>query len=217
MLTKRLNIELIFMVKKKEINTEEQILHAATSIFQRKGMDGTRMQEIADEAGINKAMLHYYYRSKQRLFEAVFTSAINIMAPKIIKIINKDEHLFDKIRNFTDKYITFISKHSFIPAFIIQELNRNPEMIKKIIFSKFEKNSSDILKNQIEALIKKGEIIPIDSEQLLVNIISMSVFPFIAKPLLSAVLQKDKKQYKQFIEERKTHVSEFIINAIKTN
>ena len=66
-------------------------------------------------------------------------------------------------------------------------------------------------------MIKKGEIIPIDSEQLLVNIISMSVFPFIAKPLLSAVLQKDKKQYKQFIEERKTHVSEFIINAIKTN
>jgi len=203
------------MVKKKENKTEELILDAATNIFQQKGMDGARMQEIADTAGINKAMLHYYYRSKQKLFEAVFKSAINLMAPKIIKIIEKDEHLFDKIRNFTDKYISFISKHSFIPTFIIHELNRNPDMIKDIFISKFEDSIKSKLVNQIEELIEKGEIIPIKPEQLLVNIVSMSIFPFIAKPLLSAVLQKNEKEYKQLIEERKTHVAEFIINAIK--
>ena len=182
------------MVKKKENNTEELILDAATDIFQQKGMDGARMQEIADTAGINKAMLHYYYRSKQKLFEAVFKSAINLMAPKIIKIIKKDEHLFDKIRNFTDKYITFISKHSFIPSFIIQELNRNPDMIKKVIISKFEDSVKEKLVAQIDELIKKGEIISIKPEQLLINIVSMSIFPFIAKPLLSGILQKDEKQ-----------------------
>lgn len=203
------------MIKKKENTTEEQILNAATNVFQHKGMDGARMQEIADTAGINKAMLHYYYRSKQKLFEAVFKSAINLMAPKIIKIIETDEHLFDKIRNFTDKYITFISKHSFIPAFIIQELNRNPDMIKDIIISKFENSVKEKLVAQIEELIDKGEIRPIKPEQLLVNIVSLSIFPFIAKPLLSAVLQKDEKQYKQLINERKTHVAEFVINAIK--
>jgi len=160
-------------------------------------------------------MLHYYYRSKQKLFEAVFKSAINLMAPKIIKIIETDEHLFDKIRNFTDKYITFISKHSFIPAFIIQELNRNPDMIEDIIISKFENSVKEKLVAQIEELIDKGEIRPIKPEQLLVNIVSLSIFPFIAKPLLSAVLQKDEKQYKQLINERKTHVAEFVINAIK--
>lgn len=203
------------MVKKKENNTEEVILNAATAVFQKKGMDGTRMQEIADKAGINKAMLHYYYRSKQKLFEAVFKSAINLMAPKIIKIMETDEPLFDKIRNFTDKYITFISKHSFIPTFIIQELNRNPAMIKDIFVSKFDHSVKLKLVTQIEELIKKGEIRPIKPEQLLVNIISLSVFPFIAKPLLSAVLQKDEKAYKAFVEERKTHVAEFVINAIK--
>ena len=202
------------MTKQKE-NKEALILSVATSIFQQKGMDGTRMQEIADKAGINKATLHYYYRSKQKLFEAVFSSAINLMAPKIIAIINTDEHFFDKIRNFTDKYISFVSRHSFIPTFVIQEINRNPEMIHKIVSSKFDTNIQGKLKTQIEDLIQKGEIIPINAEQLLVNIISMSVFPFIAKPLLSAILQKDKKQYEQFIEERKTHISEFVINAIK--
>lgn len=203
------------MVKKKENNTEEVILNAATAVFQKKGMDGTRMQEIADKAGINKAMLHYYYRSKQKLFEAVFKSAINLMAPKVIKIMETDEPLFDKIRNFTDKYITFISKHSFIPTFIIQELNRNPAMIKDVFVSKFDNSVKLKLVTQIEELIKKGEIRSIKPEQLLVNIISLSVFPFIAKPLLSAVLQKDEKAYKAFLEDRKTHVAEFVINAIK--
>lgn len=203
------------MVKKKENNTEELILNAATTVFQQKGMDGARMQEIADTAGINKAMLHYYYRSKQKLFEAVFKSAINLMAPKIIKIIETDEHLFDKIRNFTNKYISFISKHSYIPTFIIQELNRNPDVIKEVFASKFEKSIKLKLVIQVEELIKKGEIIPINPEHLFVNIISMSIFPFIAKPLLCTLLQKDEKQYKLLIEERKTHIAEFVINSIK--
>jgi hypothetical protein len=137
------------------------------------------------------------------------------MAPKIIKIVETDEHLFDKIRNFTNKYITFISKHSFIPTFVIHELNRNPEMIKEVFVSKFDNSIRTKLVSQIESLIKKGEIKPIKPEQLLINIVSMSIFPFIAKPLLSAVLQKDDKQYKKLIEERKTHVAEFVIDSIK--
>lgn len=203
------------MVKKKENNTEELILKAAKDIFQQKGMNGARMQEIADNAGINKAMLHYYYCSKQKLFEAVFKSAVNLMAPKIIKIIETDEHLFDKIRNFTNKYISFISKHSFLPTFIIQELNRNPAMIKEVLISKFDNSIGEKLKNQIKELVAKGEIKPIKPEHLLINIVSMSVFPFIAKPLLSAVLQKNETQYKQLIKERKTHVAAFVIDAIK--
>ncbi len=203
------------MIKKKENNTEKQILEAAKNIFQQKGMDGARMQEIADTAGINKSMLHYYYRSKQKLFDAVFKSAINLMAPKIIKIVETDEHLFDKIRSFTNKYISFMNKHSFIPTFIIQELNRNPDMIKEVFISKFDDSISEKLKKQIEELVEKGGIKPIKPEHLLINIVSMSIFPFMAKPLLSAVLQKNEKQYKQLINERKMHVAEFVIDAIK--
>ena len=196
-------------------DTEQNILSAATDVFQSKGMDGARMQEIADKANINKSMLHYYYRSKQKLFEAVFKSAINLMVPKIVKIIDTEEHLFDKIRSFTTNYITFISQHAFIPAFIINELNRNPDMIKEIFATKFDSNAEQKLVNQINDLIDKGEIKPISPEQLLLDIVSLSIFPIIAKPLLSAVLQKDKTTYNQLIEERKIHVAEFIINSIK--
>lgn len=92
-----------------------------------KGMDGTRMQEIADKAGINKAMLHYYYRSKQLLFEAVFSNAFSLLAPQMNKILNDDSSIEEKVKAFTNNYISFIAKHPYLPNFIIQELNQNPK------------------------------------------------------------------------------------------
>ena len=85
-------------------DTEEQILDAAKEVFQKKGMDGARMQEIADKAGINKAMLHYYYRSKQLLFEAVFSNAFALLAPQMNKILNDDSSIEEKVRSFTHNY-----------------------------------------------------------------------------------------------------------------
>ncbi len=203
------------MTKTATQNTEELILDAAKDIFQHKGMDGTRMQEIADKAGINKAMLHYYYRSKQKLFEAVFQSAINLMAPKIVEIINTDEHLFEKIKNFTDRYINFISKHDYIPLFIINELNRNPELLDKVFQNRGNNEMEQKLVTQINELVEKEEIRPIHPEQLLLDIMSLSIFPIVGKPLLKTILQKNEKEYKALIKQRKTCVSEFIINSIK--
>jgi len=195
--------------------TEEKILDAAMNVFQTKGMDGARMQEIADKAKINKSMLHYYYRSKQKLFEAVFKTAISIMAPKLREIIKKDEPLFDKIRNFTNGYISLISKHAYIPTFIIQELNRNPEILQDTFVKEFGSSFSP-MKTTIDEMVANGEITPIKPEHLIMNVISMSIFPFVAKPILKSVLQKDEKEYKLLLEERKTHVADFIINSIKT-
>jgi AcrR family transcriptional regulator len=203
------------MTKTTTHNTEELILDAAKDIFQHKGMDGARMQEIADKAGINKAMLHYYYRSKQKLFEAVFKSAINLMAPKIADIINTEEHLFDKIKNFTNKYIGFISKHSYIPLFIINELNRNPELLKDVFKNRNDNQIEQKLVNQINELVEKGEIRPINPEQLLLDIMSLSIFPVVGQSLLKTLLQKDDKEYKKLIKQRKTCVAEFVINSIK--
>jgi len=202
------------MVKVKENNTEEIILEAAKDVFQHKGMAGARMQEIADKAGINKAMLHYYFRSKDKLFSAVFKSAINLMAPKIVKIINTDEHLFDKIKNFTNKYISFINKHSYIPLFIINELNRNPDLLKDA-FKTTDNQLEQKLVTQIDELVQKGEIRPINPEQLLLHIISLSIFPIVGKPLLKNILQKDDRTYQRLIKERQTCVAEFVINSIK--
>ena len=215
MLTIWLNHKVNIMAKKDtNTDTEEQILNAAENVFQKKGMDGARMQEIANEAGINKAMLHYYYRSKQLLFDAVFKNAFSLLAPQINKILNDDSSIEEKVRSFTHNYITFISKHPYIPNFIIQELNRNPKF-----FDKIQQNPSfpsfDKFKNQVALEVENGILKPIDGAQLFVNIISLNIFPFVARPLIKGFLKIDDKGFKQLMEERKVEVSEFIINSIK--
>lgn len=202
------------MTKHKDNKTEEQILKAAQKIFQSKGMDGARMQEIADKASINKAMLHYYYRSKQLLFEAVFKKAFSLLAPQLNAILNDDSSLEDKIKKFTHNYISFIIKHPYLPNFIIQELNRNPKFIEKI-----KKNVAfpniDKFKLQVKNEVKTGNIVPINAEQLFINILSLNIFPFVASPLIKAFINVDDKAYKMLLEARKKEVSDFIINAIK--
>lgn len=195
-------------------NTEALILEAAKNVFHAKGMDGARMQEIADTAGINKAMLHYYYRSKQLLFEAVFKNAFSFLAPQLHAVLNDDSSLEDKIKNFTSNYISFIVKHPYLPNFIIQELNRNPEFILKLKdnegFPNIEK-----FKKQVDGEVAKGFIKPISAEQLFINVLALNIFPFVAKPLIMAFINTDDKSYKKLMENRKTEVSNFIINAIK--
>lgn len=202
------------MDKIKTENTETEILIAAKEIFQQKGMAGARMQEIADKAKINKALLHYYYRSKQLLFEAVFKSAFSLLAPQLNKVLNDDSDLFEKIRKFTENYVSFVIKHPYLPNFVIQELNKNPEFVQKL---RSEKNFPSIekFKLQVSDAINQGIIKPIEAEQLFINIISLNIFPFSGEPLLMALVNVDKESYNKILENRKTEVAEFIINSIK--
>lgn len=202
------------MSKTKDENTEQQILNAAKNVFQTKGMDGARMQEIADTAGINKAMLHYYYRSKQLLFEAVFKNAFSLLAPQLNAILNDDSTVEDKVKNFTSNYISFIIKHPYLPNFIIQELNRNQDFIFKLKDNKDFPNLEKF-KKQVDEEVNKGIIKPISGEQLFINIMALNIFPFIAKPLIMAFANADNKAYMQLMEDRKTEVANFIINSIK--
>ncbi len=202
------------MTKTKDTNTEHIILDAAKRVFQNKGMDGARMQEIADEAKINKAMLHYYYRSKQLLFEAVFKNAFALLAPQLNTILNDDSSVETKIRSFTSNYISFIIKHPYLPTFIIQELNRNPDFILKMKGNKGFPNIEKF-KKQVVVEVKKGILKPIKGEQLFINIMALNVFPFVAAPLIKAFVNIDKKAFKQLMEDRKTEVADFIINSIK--
>ncbi|MFV0570801.1 MAG: TetR/AcrR family transcriptional regulator [Xanthomarina gelatinilytica] len=202
------------MAKTKDKNTEEQILTAAKDVFQTKGMDGARMQEIADKAGINKAMLHYYYRSKQLLFEAVFKNAFSLLAPQLNKILNDNSSIEDKVKNFSSNYISFIIKHPYLPNFIIQELNRNPDFIKNI-----QENNSilniDKFKAQVALEVEQGILKPTKGDQLFINILALNIFPFVAKPLVKAFVKTDDQGFNKLMDQRKTEVSEFIIHSIK--
>ena len=202
------------MKKEKDKTTESQILDAAEQVFQAKGMDGARMQEIADKAGFNKAMVHYYYRNKQLLFEAVFTKAFSLLAPQLNAILNDDSTIEDKIRNFTSNYISFMVKHPYLPGFVIQELNRNPNFILKIQENKAFPNIEKF-KKQVKNEIEKGWIKPIDAEQLFINILALNLFPFVAKPIIKAFTNTNDDTFEQLMDARKTEVANFIINSIK--
>ncbi len=201
-------------MKKNTDSNEQKILNAAKNVFQKKGMAGARMQEIADKAGINKALLHYYYRSKQLLFEAVFYQAFKIIAPKLGAVLNADIPLFEKIQQFSHGYINFVIEHPYLPSFIIHELNQNPEFAKKLIDHERFPNIN-VFKNQVEESAEKGIILPITAEQLFINIMSLTVFPFVGAPLLKGFTKLNDADYKALIETRKTAVADFIINAIK--
>lgn len=197
----------------KRDNTEEKILEAAKNVFVTKGMDGARMQEIADEAGINKALLHYYFRSKERLFEAIFGEIIKFAFPKITGIISSDEPVTTKIELVIDAYTSLLINHPFIPAFILKELNRDPSGIFKLITKYGFKPES--VWGKLEEAMDKGEIVRMDPRHLIINIVSMCVFPFAARPILNYVIFKENKEaLAAFYAERADVVKQFVINAL---
>jgi AcrR family transcriptional regulator len=201
------------------IENEKKILDAACKVFIAKGFDGTRMQEIADEAGINKSLLHYYYRSKDKLFEVVFIDAFKGLFPIIEKVFTKEGTLFERIEQFVKAYITIIQNNPYIPIFVLHELNNNAEKLP-LLFNAITKAKENNLLGKLSMLIEievqKGTIRPIKAEQLFANIVSLSIFPFVSKPILKGVLfDNDENMFNQFIENRKTEVAEFVINSIK--
>jgi TetR/AcrR family transcriptional regulator len=196
------------------MTTEEKIFNAARIVFQKKGFAGARMQEIADEAGINKAMLHYCFKSKQLLFEAVFMNAFSQLAPQINAIFNSNATVFEKIREFTNNYISFVIVNPYLPPFVIQEMNNNPEFVMTFLNHKNKPNPTPLL-NQIEQEIADGIIKPINPKQLLLDIFSMTVFPFAAKMMVKGIIQLSETEFNEMMEERKTSIAETIINSIK--
>lgn len=201
-------------MKVTDSTTESAILEAAKHVFVLKGFEGARMQEIADEAGINKALLHYYFRSKDKLFEAVFIDAFVKFVPTILITLNSNSPLFRKIEVFVDHYIDVLSKNPFIPGFILHELSHNIERLSKII--RTVGLNPDQFVDQVNAEIKAGTILPVDPRDLLVNMLAMCIFPFVGKPILKVVLFKNNEEdFTVFLSKRKQAASQFIINAIK--
>ena len=202
------------MMSSSHTDTEARILEAAKKVFIQKGLEGARMQEIADEARINKSLLHYYYRTKEKLFSAVFQFAISRFVPRIEEIFGSDITLFEKIELIIDHYISLLMKNQFVPIFVLHEINRHPDRLVNLMSSAGVR--PNILIEQIEKEIQKGTIKQITPQNLIINIISLCVFPFAARPLIQRLFfANDKKDYVEFLKNRKREVSNFIINAIK--
>lgn len=214
-LTFALTIWLNKLDNKKDLSTEQRILAAAKKIFMQHGMMGARMQDIADEAGINKAMLHYYFRSKEKLFEMIFQEAMGRLLPKVLAIFNSDESLFSKIERFCGEYIGTVIENPYIPLFVIYELNRDPKRLIELMWQNGKKPALEKFALQIKDEVNNGSITAIEPLQLILNMMSLCIFPFVAKPMFRHLSGMSEEQYIQMLERRKTEVSKFIIASIK--
>ncbi|MGE5426280.1 MAG: TetR/AcrR family transcriptional regulator [Methylococcaceae bacterium] len=200
----------------KKDTTEEKILEAAKEVFVTKGMEGARMQEIADKAGINKALLHYYFRTKERLFDAILSEIIKFAFPKLTGILMSEKSIVNKIEEVVDAYVDLLIRHPFIPAFILKELNRDPSGLFKMVV-KFGFNLQGVF-DQIQQAIDRGEIKPIRPQHLVTNIVSLCVFPFAARPIVKYVIfNEDQQALEAFYAERAEVIKKFVIDAIVIN
>ncbi len=198
------------MQNEEQSSTEVKIFEAAREVFQSKGLEGARMQEIADKAEINKSMLHYYYRSKEKLFEKVYQLSIIKLIPQIAGLLNEDLPLEAKLRNFAIKYLELIKLNPDIPLFVLHEMNKNPGRLKTFMLNEVGKKIQPFL-NQIQEEREKGNTVDLPVEQIMVNIISLLIFPFIGRQVLQVILNIDDSEFDQFIEERIKYLPDYLV------
>ena len=211
-LTKWLNR--VIKESKNDKSTEQKILEAAKQVFMEKGIDGARMQDIADKAGINKALLHYYFRSKEKLFEMIFVEEARKFMPKVTSIMMSELTLFEKVEKFVGEYIDTLLQNPLLPIFILNEINRNPKDAIKKIFGN-QRPPIDKVDELITKLVKKGEIKPIKGIELMVNMVSMCIFPFLARPMVQWVTKATDEEFVKLMEMRKKTVVKFVLDSIK--
>lgn len=192
--------------------TESLILAAAREVFIIKGLEGARMQEIADKAGINKALLHYYFRSKENLFDAVFSEVASHLFPAMKQLLESDMAIKEKILFFVKIYLTALHDNPYIPAFVINTLNTNPERFLKYI--KKSGISPVLLQKQIDDEVAHGLIRAVKAEHLLVNTIAMCIFPFVARPIIQNIFSMADDEYRLYLESRQNEVVDFVLKSI---
>jgi len=203
-------------------DTERRILDAAKTVFIRRGTAGARMQEIAEEAGVNQALLHYYFRSKEKLSDAVFRETAGRMFPAIIHALGGDLSIDEKIERIVDMYLDNMSRTPFLPGYILSELHHHPERVPQLFgsviggdLSKVVRPAIEVLDKQLAAEARAGRMRRINTQQFVVNLLSLCVFPFAARPMLRAALGFDDDDFTQFIAQRRKELPQFIRNALR--
>ncbi|MBB6461179.1 TetR/AcrR family transcriptional regulator [Flammeovirga kamogawensis] len=193
------------------MDSKDKILEVAKDIFQKKGKSGARMQEIADAAGVNKALVHYYFKNKEGLFQEVFQDLIRKTIFPIVYVLRGPEPLEDKISQFIDLYIDTLKENPNMVTFIIGELQMN-----KAPFTP-SKEMQDTVISIGKQLQEDPNFISIHPLQFMTTLLGSCIFPFIAKPMFTNFDQIEPFSFDEFIEERKSILHHIILNGIKSN
>ena len=199
-------------------DAEKDILEAAKKVFITKGSAGARIQEIADMANINKAMLYYYFKTKEQLFNRIIEDAAMLMSQNIIPALIGDKNIIDKLEQLTENYIDTLSEHPYIPIFILSELNQHPQTFQDKVQSRI--TDSNVLPNLFQQILleqQQNKIKPIAPQHLILTVMALLVFPFVAKPIFTQLFKMGETQYVRFMNERKAEVKKIIRLLLKPN
>jgi len=196
--------------------TETKIIQAARDMFLRKGKAGARLQGIADVAGINKALLHYYFRSKDRLYERVFEQIVGDFLNEFLDSFSTDDNFRTTLKSFIDKYLTALSKRPEIVRFVMWEIKEDgvffAEQARRLFASRgFE---TIPLISVIQKAVAEGHIRPVDPIQLTISIIGMCLYPFIAQPLLEKIIPGLEVQSDEFLSRRSDEIFDLIWQGV---
>ena len=206
----------------RDESTEQRILDAAHRVFIRSGTAGARTMEIAKEAGVNSALLHYYFRTKERLAQAVFIRAAGQLLPAVIRILASDAPLDDKVERVIQTELEHLAKTPYLPGYILSELAHHPDRAGQLVSAvtgmvpaEIGMRVSGVLRAQIDEAVRAGRMHPIAPDQFIVNLLSICVFPFAARPMLMALLGFDQAGFDRFIDRRRTELAPFFLRALR--
>jgi AcrR family transcriptional regulator len=200
--------------KALSLEMEGKILNSATSVFIKKGKAGASMQDIAVEAGINRTLLNYYFRSKDKLFEQVFSQVFLSFVPVIIEKINSKKPIIKRMEDVMDYYFLVLIDNPLIPVFILQELASNPARLVRIMREKGI--NPEIFISILSNEMVKGHLRKMDPRAVIINLLSLVIFPFAARPVIEGLIfNGDKKEYLRFLHKRKTNLKKSFIDSIK--
>lgn len=203
-------------------DTETRILNAARAVFMRKGTAGARMQEIAAEAGVNQALVHYYFGSKDALAERVFMEAASRLAPLLASLLNPSATLEQMVERFVHAYIDTVRYSPFIPAYMLAEAHQHPDRLSRLMQKAVGVVPSNVaaaaiarLDSVIAERVAAGTMRPMPARQLLINVLSMVIMPFVARPVLLLAFGMDDAGFDEFLDERRRELPGFILNALR--
>jgi len=199
--------------------TEQKIFESAREIFIREGKDGARMEEIARHAGINKALLHYYFRSKEKLYQVVFQREFKRVISDLADSISPHLSTPEFLQSFISTYIERIRQNPHVIQFMLWEIRSGGENARQFLGDLF--SSADLnftpqkVINRLKVAIKKGEIRKTDPHQLLLSIISMCIYTFVAGPIIQAIFPKIDPLSERFIRQRKNEIFNLVWRGIQ--
>ena len=195
------------------LETKQLILNAAREVSMEKGLDGARMQEIADRAGINKALLHYHFTSKEKLFDEIFNEAFSQFSPQIKNEMMGASSFQEFLKLFIRLYINMLIKRPYLPIFILNELQRNPDRIESLL--KQSGINPETIRMMIQKEMDAGRMVRMNPGEVIINILSLCIFPFASRPMMQRVFwNNDIVAFDEFLENRVDTVYRFVARAL---